>query len=189
LAIEITVTDCATPIEPGGHRARLVLLWLVLASGLALAALSFTSLALRFAVRSDESDFDHGAVGSAFSCRSAGLPPFGVARCRRIMGHQRPLAPLIDRVEAALTANPCIGDLGRWDRIYSFALDRRGGVDEGRIDFALREAGRFDFVPGRTITLPDAWSTNDDRHYRVALGTYEVGAGQVDMFACGNNVG
>jgi hypothetical protein len=107
-----------------------------------------------------------------------------------IRQHAVPSAKQIDAVETALSHEPCIGNLGRWARRYSFAVDySRGRVDDTAIWFNLREAGRYGFETGVRVGKPRDFPEVDDRQFRIATGTYHLNDHRLKIDACGNNRG
>lgn len=113
--------------------------------------------------------------------------------CERIRQHRRPAAAVIDRIEERLARHPCVGDLARWQRLYSFEMsDRRGAepahVDETTVAFMLRQAGVNGFRPVRRVTAPLVWVNVDDRIYDFVSGSFNVASGKLSVDHCGPNV-
>jgi len=118
----------------------------------------------------------------------------------------KPTEAEMDRVEAALSESPCIGDLADWERRYYyspkyFAEELDAAIKEGReprpsrrnksiVEFDLREAHFEEFGSGRKsyADYPPGSADNDDRAYRVAWGGYDLKTGKLQMADCGPNV-
>ena len=98
----------------------------------------------------------------------------------------------VDRLERRFADHPCIRDAGRWDRTYFFgATDARDAVDKDRIDFRLREAGKFGLTAERRIVpvlSPEAMPEIDDRDYLIAFGTYRIASQTLTIDSCGPNI-
>lgn len=110
--------------------------------------------------------------------------------CQRVMALRRPSSDLIDRVEARLTRHPCVKDLSRWQRLYSFAGAAPGDprlVDETRISFKFREAGLYDFIEERRITAPEIWVNLDHRDYELVIGYFDLRNDRRNVEHCGSN--
>jgi hypothetical protein len=104
----------------------------------------------------------------------------------------RPSEADVDRLESQFAAVPCLGDAGRWDRTYFFgANDARDAVDKGKIDFRLREAGKYGLAAERRIVSvlsPQAMPEIDDRDYLIASGSYRIASQTLTIDACGPNI-
>jgi hypothetical protein len=116
------------------------------------------------------------------------MTPEMVERYKRITGHRRPPASLIKAVEAQIARDPCVGDLGRWERLYSFGLDDRREVDETKVLFGYRQAGVYGFQTGKRATAPAEWVMPDDRHYDLVSGSFDRTSGKLIIEACGPNL-
>lgn len=104
-------------------------------------------------------------------------------------GEPRPPVDLVEEVEARLRDEDCVGDLRRWERLYSYDFDNRTrSVDTSVIPFLLREAGVHGFEAGRKITEPLAWVNLDDRSYDLVRGRYVVPDRRLEIEHCGPNV-
>ena len=105
--------------------------------------------------------------------------------------HPLPPVALVDDLEGLLARQSCIGSMDRWGRTYFHALTPdRSRVDGNRIEFRLREAGRYEFEAGRQIVRPDddrAIGFPDDRPYLYASGIYDVAGRQLNLHNCGPN--
>jgi hypothetical protein len=133
------------------------------------------------------------AILSTTACRRQPTKPSAEALLQqldaRLNALPRPTNAMVDPIEARLAKVPCIGDVGRWQRLFSFASRPRSPrVDTGRIDFEFREAGRYDFRAGRRITWPDSWINLDDRSYRYATGWFDRTTGRLRVEYCGPNI-
>lgn len=93
----------------------------------------------------------------------------------------RPDPKLADRIDATLSANRCVGGIGKWERTYSF----RDSDAAGRklVDFVLFEADGTTIKAGRVL-LPPGGRT-DDRRGRIVTGSYNVRTARADIEACG----
>jgi hypothetical protein len=100
----------------------------------------------------------------------------------------RPTPQLVEHVEALLAQVHCIGDLNRWSRSYAYDMMPENTVDTGIVDFHLDEAGTPGVKPGRHITEPDSWVSQDDRPIKMAFGDYDLQEDRVRVAFCGNNV-
>ena len=98
----------------------------------------------------------------------------------------------VDRLERRFADHPCIRDAGRWERTYLFgATEARDAVDKNRINFRLREAGKFGLTAERRIVpvlSPQAMSEIDDRDYLIAFGSYRIASQTLTIDACGPNI-
>ena len=110
------------------------------------------------------------------------------ARFARVVRHRRPTADAIDRLEATLAQNACVGSMDRWGRFYSYGLDSAGEVDEAKIDFYFRQAGIHGFRAERRITAPDEWANLDDGDYRLVIGSFDRASARIDIQVCGPNL-
>ena len=116
------------------------------------------------------------------------ITPEMVERYKRVIGHRRPSAALVDAVEAKIAHDPCVGDLNKWERLYSFGLDDEREVDENTVLFDFREAGVFGFRAGRRVTAPAEWVNIDDRDYDLVFGKFDRTTGKLVIDACGPNL-
>ncbi len=101
----------------------------------------------------------------------------------------RPPEKLVDRVEALLAKEPCVGNLDGWSRSYAYDFLPERTVDAGIVDFHLEEAGRLGVKAGRKIEQPDAWVNIDDRPIKMADGDYDVRDNRIRFAFCGINAG
>ena len=108
--------------------------------------------------------------------------------CRQLMVAARPSASLVDRVESRLASHPCVGDLRRWQRLYSFAVTRPSftASDQSRVAFVFRQAGVYGFVSGRRITAPEICVQIDDRNYNMVSGYYDLRSERLVIEFCLN---
>ena len=102
-----------------------------------------------------------------------------------ISTHPLPSAHIIDKLEAHLAKQPCVGRLDKWERTYFHGLTGdRSKVDGNKVEFSLREAGRYDFKAGHHVVRPDddraIWFP-DDRPYQYASGIYDVATRQLKL--------
>jgi hypothetical protein len=116
------------------------------------------------------------------------MTPEMVERFKRITGHRRPPASLIKAVEAQIARDPCVGDLGRWERLYSFSLDNRREVDETKVLFGYRQAGVDGFQAGKRVTFPGEWIRPDDGDYDMVDGSFDRTTGKLIIEYCGPNL-
>ena len=88
-----------------------------------------------------------------------------------IRASELPSEEQVDQLERQLAAVSCIGNIGRWERTYFFGTNKAmDAVDQGTINFRLREAGKHGFESGRRIVRVDsleAMPEIDDRDYLV----------------------
>ena len=61
---------------------------------------------------------------------------------------------LVNKIEARLARDPCVGSLAKWARRYEWRLSPEGW-DRNVVDIDLRQAGIFNFRQGRKIDLPE----------------------------------
>lgn len=105
---------------------------------------------------------------------------------------REPLPPaLMDKMERAISAQPCIGSMDKWHRRYSYKAWMEGAVyhrDTMTIAFVLAEAGRFEFLRGRQFVVSPKPPMIDDRSYKVAYGQYDLETGRVTLTGCGLNM-
>jgi len=101
----------------------------------------------------------------------------------------RPPAPLVDRIEALLANEPCIGSMDQWSRYYGFNRLPEKTVDTGIVDFHLEEAGTPGVRSGRHITEPNSWVNIDDSPIKMVSGDYDVKEDRVRFAFCGDNLG
>jgi hypothetical protein len=108
-----------------------------------------------------------------------------------IAAHPLPNAKVVDLIERQLATSPCIKDLSGWRRVYAYAMnDARSAVDGNVVVFVLRQAGVFNFHPGRVIERTEGseiGGTIDDRSYSIVTGRYEVVDGRIVLDDCGLN--
>lgn len=107
---------------------------------------------------------------------------------RRVRAHRKPPAGLIDAVEAQVANERCVGNLSRWERLYSFGLDDKREVDETKILFGYRQAGVYGFQSGKRATSPAAWVMLDDRDYDLVSGSFDRTSGHLVIESCGPNL-
>ncbi|QNN65247.1 hypothetical protein H9L12_00935 [Sphingomonas rhizophila] len=117
-----------------------------------------------------------------------GFTPKMVEHYERITSHRKPSVELIDAVEAQVARDRCVGDLKRWERLYSFGLDDRREVDETKVLFHYRQAGVYGFKAGRKVTKPAEWVNPDDRDYALAFGSFDRQSGNLVIDFCGQNL-
>lgn len=98
----------------------------------------------------------------------------------------------VEILEAQFAAEPCIGDAERWERTYFFGTTKaRDAVDKDRIDFRLREAGKYGFRSERRTVgamSREAMPDIDDRDYEVAFGSFRVSDRTLMVESCGPNI-
>jgi hypothetical protein len=98
----------------------------------------------------------------------------------------------VDRLERRFADHPCLRDAARWDRTYFYGSNEaRDAVDKGRIDFRLRETGKFGLTAERRIVprlSPQAMPEIDDRDYLVAFGSYRITSQTLTIDSCGPNI-
>ncbi len=118
----------------------------------------------------------------------------------------KPTESEMDRVEAALEREGCIGELKDWLRRYHYKLEfspeesvaawkekrepRPTAYDKSIIEVDLREANFEKFAGGRRSysNYPEGSGGIDDRDYRMAFGTFDVATGRLNLVACGENM-
>jgi hypothetical protein len=102
----------------------------------------------------------------------------------------RPPRQVVDRIEALLAKEPCIGALGQWSRTYAYDEDMQTNtLYPDIVDFDLKAAGKFGVEPGLHLTEPNSWVAIDDRPIKMAWGDYKVANNQLTIGFCGSNVG
>jgi hypothetical protein len=116
-----------------------------------------------------------------------GITPEMVERYKRIVGHRKPPANLIDAVEAQVARDPCVRNLDKWERLYSFGLDDRREVDESKVSFKYGRAGVYGIQAGKRVTAPEVWIMPDDRDYELVFGSYDRTSGKLSIEYCGPN--
>ncbi|HEX2811838.1 MAG TPA: hypothetical protein VHO04_04060 [Sphingopyxis sp.] len=112
----------------------------------------------------------------------------------------------MDHVEAELSRLPCVGDLSKWERRYFYRLEfsdeentrslkedrmpKPTGYIRSLIEFDLREANYEEFGSGRKSysDIPPEAGDTDDRDYRLAIGTYDLKTGKINVYHCGRNL-
>jgi hypothetical protein len=96
-----------------------------------------------------------------------------------------PSDEVMDRVEAILTSDDCIGDLDQWERLYAYSLNHSTrATDPNVIEFDFREAGVHGFNSGRRAVELFQLAEIDDRDYRSAFGRFTVSTGRIDIRWC-----
>ena len=161
----------------------------------------------------------HGCFGDLFHPDPNGhfaLAPAGMKwRCVALIAlalsacaarEVKPTEAEMDRVEAALGREECIGDLKSWLRRYHYKLEfspeeseaawkeRREpqptAYNKSVIEVDLREANFEEFGNGRRSysNYPEGSGGIDDRDYRMAFGTFDVATGLLNLAACGENM-
>jgi len=99
----------------------------------------------------------------------------------------RPPEQIVERIEALLAQQPCIGGLERWSRSYSYHYDPvTGSLYNQIVDVSLEEASA-DAPAGRQVTGPISWMTIDDRPIMMARADYDVVEDRLRVQWCGNN--
>jgi len=102
----------------------------------------------------------------------------------------RPPRQVVDRIEALLAKEPCIGALNQWSRTYAYDEDMNTNIlYPGIIAFDLKAAGKFGIEPGLHLTEPNSWFGIDDTPIKMAWGNYEVVSDKLAIGFCGNNLG
>lgn len=102
---------------------------------------------------------------------------------------RRPSPQVVDRIEALLARQPCIGQLQRWSRSYSYGADARSGaLYDSIVEFDLEEAGQAGVRPGRYVTEPNSQPLND-APIKIAWGDYDLETGVLTVGSCGPNYG
>lgn len=104
----------------------------------------------------------------------------------RLSAAATPPDALVDRVEREVRSRPCVGDLNRWDRLYTYG-GRGGVVDKTTVYVFLREAGRFGFVPRRRSGFPEEGFNLDDRPYKMFIAKFNTSNGRFSDEYCGPN--
>jgi hypothetical protein len=143
--------------------------------------------------QTDEEALPADASEDALEWQCDTLPEPGRSRCEKANRHRRPPTALVDSVEARLTTHPCVGQLARWQRLYSFGMPDRSlpdaaGVDERMVAFRLREAGVYGFKSERRVTPPLVWVNIDERSYDFVDGSFNVATGEVLIEHCGSKM-
>jgi hypothetical protein len=107
------------------------------------------------------------------------------------VGWMAPDPRLVAMIDSRLASFKCIGPIGRWERRYRYEPGRII-PDLDRIEFDLREAGRFGIKPGRFILAspPPGVIVReiDDTPVDVASGSYDIGRRRLTLSFCGPNV-
>ena len=102
----------------------------------------------------------------------------------------RPSVQIVNRIEALLSKEPCIGRLANWSRSYAYNYDSPTELlYKGLVDFHFKQADTPGNPPGRKITEPNSWISIDDSPIRMAWGDYDIQTDTIRMGFCGNNVG
>jgi hypothetical protein len=109
------------------------------------------------------------------------------AYVRQLDAYPKPPAALLDQVERRLQDSPCIGDISRWNRQYTYGLTDRK-PDESQIYFKLMLAGRLGIEPGRRADMPGATIMLDDTPIKMAVGEFDQKTGKVKLEFCSSNV-
>ncbi|QNN64179.1 hypothetical protein H9L12_07270 [Sphingomonas rhizophila] len=115
-----------------------------------------------------------------------GLLPL-LSACEAADGDGLPDERHVQRIEQRLAANPCIGDLRQWERLYRFADP--GGFSAYTahpnfdvIDFHLRRAGTTTITPGRVIVpRGERRDWPDDRFVQSIDGSYKIGEDRMTL--------
>ncbi|WP_404710313.1 hypothetical protein [Sphingomonas sp. MMS24-J13] len=105
---------------------------------------------------------------------------------RQLEAYPKPPDALLDQVELKLQAIPCIGNLSRWKRLYTYGLPTRK-VDESQIDFKLMLAGRLGIKSGRQTDFPGSTRSIDDTPIKMAMGSFNRKTGKVTLEFCASN--
>ena len=160
---------------------------------------------VRFSVRclwqfSTHSGPIRSAVGSGMRRMSLLFPAIMLAACGSVSVSPFETSPavpqsvaLVDKIEAQLANDPCVGSLARWARHYRWRMSP-DGWDRTVVEIDLRQAGVFGFRQGRYIHLPqtggrpaDIIIMGDERRYLVAFASYDVRLDRLTMESCGPN--
>jgi hypothetical protein len=100
----------------------------------------------------------------------------------------KPAEEVVAQIEERLAEDPCLADIKSLRRTYHFAR-RAGLVDRNRIYIDIQEAGHRGLPAGRIIIEPESAGILDDSQFFGAHATYIVSTGQLDIWACGQNLG
>jgi hypothetical protein len=96
----------------------------------------------------------------------------------------RPSEAVVDRIEARLSKDPCLQNLGNMRRTYSFA--KRGWkIDHNRIDIGVEQAGWDGLPKGKYVVEPSRSGVIDERNRVGAAATYVVSIDELDLWHCG----
>jgi hypothetical protein len=98
-----------------------------------------------------------------------------------------PSSAVIEIIERRLARQPCVGDVGRWHRVYAY---RKGPapLDTNDVGVWYREPDST-FPAGRFVRdSTDEWPLDDSR-VNMAFARYDVGQDQLTLEYCGPNVG
>ena len=96
----------------------------------------------------------------------------------------------VNRLEAKLSQNACIGDLDQWERNYRFS--RKSGLltphslypDLDVIEFHLRRVGAVEIRPGRNLVRPRATDWPDSSPIEAVDGRFTVSSGALALSGC-----
>lgn len=114
-----------------------------------------------------------------------------VAGCDRRGAPQNfPKSVDVQRLEALLARNDCIGDLGHWERRYRLWMEPTTDRPKStEIEFNLRQASREYKRAGRFVEPPRDKNVIeiDDTPVKVAFGMFETTSGRLELNFCGSN--
>jgi hypothetical protein len=116
------------------------------------------------------------------------VSPEAKERHEYLVNHSRPPASLVAAIEQKVSRNPCVGNLDRWERLYSYGLDEQQDVDENKIVIDFRQAGVHGFKAGRRIGYPNEGIGNDDRSFNLVWGSFDRAKDTLDIKYCGPNM-
>ena len=140
----------------------------------------------------------------AITCLSACARQDGPVPIGSISTGDVPSRAIVERIEAHLARESCVGALSRWARFYRWmptpaafngSLPRTRLASDHEVEVILREAGVFGYRAGRFIEpSPPPLSRNqihlsgDHRDYRVAFGSYDILTDRLTLESCGPNL-
>jgi hypothetical protein len=104
-----------------------------------------------------------------------------------------PRSRVADDIEAKLAKVPCVGQIDRWERHYSFASKlgsrRFREYDYRHVLIAFYQAGFEEFRSRRVFHHGAEPVRLDDRAYNLVFGDYDIPTHTVSIWTCGPNVG
>jgi hypothetical protein len=102
---------------------------------------------------------------------------------------ERPALRDVLEAEQVVARFPCIGSIGRWQRVFSYSRNPQTfRLDTSLIHFDFRAVGHRGRPAGRRIsTLADVQTGTDDAQFATAYGVYSIRTHEATLTYCGRN--
>jgi hypothetical protein len=122
----------------------------------------------------------------------ASAPALFLMACSQAGGEDlTPRIQDVDRLEAKLASQPCVGDLQKWERNYRYGMSRRmfwpqsDYVDLDVIEFHFRSAGTIAIRPERNLVgASENRDWRDSSPIQTIDGSFVISSGRLKMTNC-----